>query len=298
MRFGVILPNFSTLGTRDRMVEIAQEAEALGFDSLWTTDHVLMARGQEEPYGHILEAVTTLAYLASLTQQIHLGTSVLVFPQREPVLVAKQTATLDYLCGGRLILGLGAGWNEPEFGFLGATFADRGRRFDEYIQVLRTLWTVAEPCLDGVYVRFSDVLFSPRPVQPQGPPIWIGGTGPTALRRTARWGDGWHVTALTPNRIAAGLQAIHALAGDQRVEGSLRIRTAVGRTLPPQHSVVDGKPHATLSGSAENIISQLEDYQRAGVAHVICHFGDVDGAHFLDDMRRFAAEARPAFATT
>src|ERR671934_2440641 len=105
MQFGVSLPNFSRLGSRDDVVEIARQAEALGYDSIWTTDHVMMRKGQEEPYGHVLEALTTLTYVAALTQRVRLGVSVIVFPQRNPVLVAKQTATLDFLSGGRLGLG-------------------------------------------------------------------------------------------------------------------------------------------------------------------------------------------------
>src|SRR5919204_4659088 len=128
MRFGVILPNFSRLGTRDAVVELAREAEALGYHSIWTTDHVMMTRGQDEPYGSILEAMVTLTYVGALTERVRLGTSVIIVPQRQPVLLAKQAATLEVLTGGRLILGVGAGWNAPEFGFLGlrADFASRG----------------------------------------------------------------------------------------------------------------------------------------------------------------------------
>jgi len=130
MQFGVSLPNFSRLGTRDVVVDLAQQAEALGYDSIWTTDHVMMAKGQDQPYGHVLEALTTLTYLAPLAQRVRLGISVLVLPQRSPVVVAKEIATLDVLSGGRLILGLGAGWNEREFQLLGTTFHDRGRRLN------------------------------------------------------------------------------------------------------------------------------------------------------------------------
>src|SRR5215210_466276 len=180
MQFGVALPNFSRLGTREAQVELAREAEALGYDSIWPTDPVMMAKGQEEPYGLILEALVTLAYLAPLTERVKLGASVIVLTQREPVLVAKQAATIDYLSGGRLILGVGAGWNEREFGYLGASFHDRGRRLEEYIRALRELWTSPDPRLEGQYVRFSDVLFAPRPAQPNGPPIWIGGASAAA----------------------------------------------------------------------------------------------------------------------
>ena len=165
MQIGVCLPNFSRLGTREATIEIARQAEALGYDSLWTTDHVMMTKGQEEPYGHILEALTTLTFVAALTERIRLGVSVLVFPPRNAVLVAKETATLDVLSGGRLTLGLGAGWNEREFQYLGAGFADRGKRFDEYIKALKELWTAEQPSFQGQWVQFKDVLFSPKPVR-------------------------------------------------------------------------------------------------------------------------------------
>src|SRR5436190_7599364 len=116
MQFGVALPHFSRLASREAIVQTAREAERLGYGSIWTTDHVLMAADQPEPYGTILEAIVTLTYVAAVTERIRLGTSVIVLPQREPVLVAKQAATLDVLSNGRLIIGFGAGWNEREFG--------------------------------------------------------------------------------------------------------------------------------------------------------------------------------------
>ena len=145
MQFGVALPHFSRMASRKAVLTTAREAEALGFDSVWTTDHVLMAADQPEPYGTILEAFITLTYVAAVTERVRLGTSVIVLPQREPVLVAKQAATLDVLSNGRVILGVGVGWNEREFGFLGASFNDRGRRLDEYIQALRVLWSAPDP---------------------------------------------------------------------------------------------------------------------------------------------------------
>src|SRR5262249_60744263 len=114
--------------------------------------------------------------VAALTERVRLGTSVIVLPQREPVLVAKQAAALDVLSGGRLILGIGAGWNEREFGFLGASFEDRGHRMDEYIGVLRTLWADPSPRIDGQYGHAADGQFAPRPVTPGGPPSRITGS--------------------------------------------------------------------------------------------------------------------------
>lgn len=295
MQFGVILPNFSRLGTREAQVEVAQQAEALGYDSIWTTDHVMMQKGFEEPYGHILEALVTLTYVAPLTERVKLGTSVIVLPQREPVLVAKQVATLDYLSGGRVILGVGAGWNEREFGFLGASFHDRGKRLDEYIRAMRELWTAPEPRFEGQYVTFSDVLFSPRPVQPNGPPIWIGGGSQAALRRSAQLADGWHAVGASAETFAAGMRRIRELANGRQVDGSLRLRTAVGRSLPEQRGA-NGQVQANLSGSPKEIADTISVYRDAGVSHLMLHFGDNDRDSFLQDMRRFASEVRPVFA--
>lgn len=292
MKFGLSLPNFGRLGTREAVVEIAQEAEALGFDSVWTTDHVIMRQGQEEPYGHILEALTTLTYVAALTSRVRLGVSVLVFPQRSPVVVAKETATLDYLSGGRLILGVGAGWNEAEFGFIGADFKTRGRRLDEYIGVLRELWTSPEPRFDGQFVHFSNALFSPRSVQPSGPPIWIGGGSPAALRRAARLADGWHAVGATPEVFTDGMRQIAELADGRPVEGSVRLRMALDRELP-QARGADGRPQATLSGSKDAVVARIGEYQRAGADHLVIQPMLDDLGAYLEELRRFAAEVRP-----
>jgi probable F420-dependent oxidoreductase len=295
MQFGVSLPNFSRLGTRDIVVDLAQQAEALGYDSIWTTDHVMMAKGQDEPYGHVLEAMTTLTYLAPLTQRVRLGISVLVLPQRSPVVVAKEIATLDVLSGGRLILGLGAGWNEREFQFLGASFHDRGRRLNEYINMFRELWTSPDPHFEGQFVQFSDVLFSPRPVQPNGPPIWIGGGSRAALRRAATLADGWQSTGTGPERYAESMRQIREMANGRDVVGSLRISSAVGRTLPEARGA-SGQVMATLCGSREQVIDRIREYAAGGMSYLVTQFGTASREVFLEDMRRFAHEVRPAFA--
>ena len=293
MQLGIALPNFSRLGTREAVVDIARRAEALGYDSVWTTDHVMMTKGQEEPYGHILEAFTTLAYLAPLTERVKLGTSVIVFPQRNPVLVAKEAATLDFLSDGRLILGVGAGWNEREFRYLGAEFANRGKRLDEYLRALRELWTAPAPRFEGEFVSFSDVLFSPRPVQPGGPPIVIGGASRATFRRAAQLGDGWHAVGVSPRAFADGMHQIGERAGGRPVEGQLRIRTALGRVLPETPNAA-GLLQSTLSGSVHQVVARIAEYREAGVSHLVAFFPDEDRETFLDQMRRFAEEVRPA----
>jgi probable F420-dependent oxidoreductase len=289
MHFGVALPHFSRLASREAVVTLAREAEALGYESLWTTDHVLMAADQPEPYGTILEAAITLGYVAALTERIRLGTSVIVLPQREPVLVAKQAATLDVLSNGRMILGVGAGWNEREFGYLGASFHDRGRRLDEYIQALRTLWSEPDPRFDGKFVHLADVSFQPRPVQAGGPPIWLGGGSRAALRRAATLCDGWHAVGVTVEEFAAGMETIRALAGERTVVGSVRLRAAVGRTLANQRSARGGV-QTQLSGSREEVVERIQAYAAAGATELVLHFGADDLEANLADMRHFAEE--------
>ena len=293
MKIGVILPNFSTPAEPAGLEEIARAADELGYDSIWTTDHVMMPKGYEEPYGHIYEALLTLAYLAPLARRVELGTSVIVLPPRNPVLIAKETATLDALSGGRFIFGVGAGWMEQEFRWLNSEFGNRGQRFDEYLRAIRELWTADDPRFEGEHVRFSDSLFSPRPVRPGGPPIWLGGGSRAALRRTAQLADAWHPVGMGLEQFAAGMDAIRAQADGRRVIGTLRTRVAPGRTLP-EMKTANGQVMAVLDGSAEQITRRLETFRSAGLEHLVAHFGDNTRESILADMRRFAEEVRPA----
>ena len=146
MRFGIALPNFRSLGTPPALVEIAQQAEVLGYHSIWATDIVVQTRSAaDERFAYSLEALTLTAHLAAVTTRVQWSISVLVLPQRSPVLVAKEVATLDCLSGGRLVLGVGAGYHEMQFRWLGADFRRRGQRLDEYILAMRELWTAQDP---------------------------------------------------------------------------------------------------------------------------------------------------------
>jgi probable F420-dependent oxidoreductase len=292
MQVGVILPNFSDAGTRANLEAVARAADEFGYDSIWTTDHVLMSRGQEEPYGRILEALITLAYLAPIARRVKLGVSVLVFPMRNPVLIAKEVASLDVLSEGRVILGVGAGWNESEFDALSAEFGNRGRRLNEALGVLKTLWTDNDPRFEGEFTRFGDVLFGPKPVQPGGPPIWIGGPSQAALRRAATLADGWHPVAATLEDYASGMETIQSMAGGRSITGSLRIRVVQGREVPNDVSRT-GSVRAVLSGSSDRIVSQLLAYQEAGLDHLVADFSDNTLDSILDGMRRFAQDVRP-----
>ncbi|NJN94626.1 MAG: LLM class flavin-dependent oxidoreductase [Anaerolineales bacterium] len=164
MKFGLCLPNFpfGVKPSRETIVGIAQAAERLNYDSAWVSDHVLVPKDKPR-YGHIYEVLTTMAYLAGMTERLILGTSVLVLPQRDAILAAKQIATLDDLSGGRVIIAVGVGWIEGEYNNLGADFHRRGKHLNEAMQVMKSLWQDDDPQFSGEFYNFKDVLFSPKP---------------------------------------------------------------------------------------------------------------------------------------
>ena len=201
MQVGIHLPQMGHSATPERIREFAQAAEAGGFDILWAVDHVILHRDgshlprafvAEEP---LLEPLGLLYYVAGQTSQIQLGTSVLVVPMREPVLHAKLMATLDYLSGGRFILGAGLGWWKEEFEALSVPFKARGKRMDECLALMRALWTEDYVTFNGEFYQLDGWACNPKPVRPI--PIWLGGESPQQMRRVGQVGDGW-ITRGTP----------------------------------------------------------------------------------------------------
>jgi probable F420-dependent oxidoreductase len=169
----------------------ARLAEEAGFESLWAGDHIAAPAdlGGKVPR---LEAVVAATYLAVVTSRVRIGLGVIVLPQRQPVLLAKQLTSLDILSGGRLIVGIGAGYVEPELAAMGVPMAERGLRTDEYLAVMRTLWTQPEPSFEGRFVGFDGVYQQPPPHQLPHPPIVVGGHSPAAFRRAVQHGNGWY----------------------------------------------------------------------------------------------------------
>jgi probable F420-dependent oxidoreductase len=192
MKLGVCIPNYGETSDPDDIKRVAVEAERRGFDSVWCTDHLLMPRNSGTPYERIFESVTTLSYVAGVTSKVRLGISSLITAMRNPVLVAKQLATIDNLSGGRIMLATSAGWNQTEFSNLGSNFHNRGKRLDESIRMIRALWN-GETSFESKILnhRFHDVVFEPRPVQ-KHIPIWIAGNSMAAMKRAVKLGDGWH----------------------------------------------------------------------------------------------------------
>ena len=219
------------------MVRVARAAEGAGLDSVWTGEHVVLPDPQAppspaSPRTPFLDPSVALSHLAAHTERIRLATGIVILPQRNPVELAKELASVDVLSGGRLIFGLGAGYLEPEFRALGAPFADRGAVTDEAIDVLRELWTAERPRHRGRFHRFEGIDAHPRPVQRPHPPIVVGGMSRAAARRAARRGNGWYGFLTDPQATARCLGWIAAAidAGERPADlGPLEISV----TPPP-----------------------------------------------------------------
>ena len=294
MKFGVCLPNYGPATSANAISQVAQEAEAAGYDSIWATDHILVPEKHGETYGDVVEALITLGYLAGITKNILLATSILVLPQRDPVLVAKQIAAIDQFSGGRTILGVGVGWIEEEFRFLRTDFSRRGQIIEEWIQVLRTLWTEDRPAFQGDWIDFEDAVFEPKPVQSPGPPIYIGGDSDAAIRRAAKLGDGWHPGSLAPTSLAAGVAKLQEQASGRSIAVSLRGIVALGEAGGTTLSNT-GTTHIRLGGPASAVIDILTAYSEAGLEHFVCYFDHQRADQLLAQLEQFASHVMPAF---
>jgi probable F420-dependent oxidoreductase len=196
MKFGLHSVNLHTCGYPDAAARIGRAAEAAGFESLWVADHVVLpdppvAGRPMAPDQRLLDPIVALTFLAAHTRRIRLATGVIILPQRQALVLAKQLASLDVLSNGRLIFGLGVGWCEPEMRSVGAPFAERGRVADDYLAAMRAVWTQAKPSYKGPYVAFDGVQAMPRPVQTPVP-IVVGGRTAPAYRRAVTQGHGWY----------------------------------------------------------------------------------------------------------
>ncbi len=218
---------------------VARAAEAAGYESLWTGEHVVLPEPRVPPSPAppdfpMLHPSSILAFLAGVTERVRLGTGIVILPQRNPLVLAKELASVDVLSGGRLLFGLGAGYLKPEFDALGVSFERRGARTDEYIEVIRALWTQPSPSFRGEFASFSGVQAWPRPVQKPHPPIIVGGHSPGALRRAVRAGNGWYGFALdldNTRRCIEGLRAAEREVERPPELGPLEISVTPGMPL-------------------------------------------------------------------
>ena len=207
MKLGLFGINFGLCAAPAVAVRAARAAEAAGFDSVWTGEHVVLPDPQvppspSPPQTPFLDPAVALAFVAAHTERLRLATGIVILPQRNPVLLAKEMASLDVVSGGRLVLGLGVGYLAPEFAALGADFPRRGERMDEHLDALLALWTMEKPAFSGATVRFAGIDAQPRPVQKPHPPLVIGAHSPPAWRRTVARANGWYGFAMDPDTVA------------------------------------------------------------------------------------------------
>lgn len=288
MQFGIVLPSYLPQATVDGMRRTALLAEELGFDAVWSTDHVMTAADTPAPYQSIYEGLHVLTWLAGLTSRVKLGVSVLIMTQRHPVLIAKEVATMDAVSNGRIILGLGVGWAQVEFDYLNADFHHRGAILNEGIRVLRSLWTDPSQPFHGRFFHFENQSFAPPPVQPGGPPIWIGGHSQAAIKRAATLADGWHATGTRVEDFRAGAQEVRRLADGRPVV--ISIRSTVSSQGGGLRTGPRGQQIYVLGGSPNAMRDDVFRYQEAGCEYMALNFWEGDLEASLDSMRRFAGE--------
>ena len=240
MLLGLVHINMGSMTRPDDLVAAAREAEAAGFDSVWAGEHIVLPDPQVppspmSPQDPALDSLLALTWAAAHTTTIRLATGIVILPQRNPLVLAKQVATLDVLSGGRVTLGLGVGYLEPEFRALGANFAERGAVTDEYIEAMQALWYDEHPEYRGRFVDFAGIDAHPRPVQ-QPIPLVVAGHSPPAYRRAIARAHGWYGYGLTPDDVAESLDGLRAAADrvDRPAElGDLEISvTPRGRVTP------------------------------------------------------------------
>ncbi|OLT15778.1 LLM class F420-dependent oxidoreductase [Pseudonocardia sp. CNS-139] len=270
MQLGVQGLNAKAAAAPDVTVKLARLAEDLGYGSWWALDHLVLPSGPDAPpYAGmpVVEPLVHLAHVAAVTSRIELGTAVVILPQRNPVVLAKQAASVDVLSGGRLLLGVGSGWLEAEMSAVGVPMAERGARSDEYLDAMTALWTADAPAFAGRFVAFADVDARPRPVRPGGPPVHVGGRSPGAYRRAVRRAHGFYGTG-TVAEMAADLAGLRRAADE--VERPARLGPLEITAMPT--TAVD---RATA-----------DRYAELGVDRLVVHALPLDDP---DDVARFLA---------
>lgn len=298
MEFGICIPHYGKSIDVAKILETVRRAEEAGFESIWVTDHILVPQTQEIIYrDHMLEPLALLSHVAAITSRVKIGTSVVILPYRNPIVVAKMLATTDHLSGGRLIFGAAVGWMEPEFAALGAPFAERGALSDEGLRLIKALWMNEKVSFEGRYFGFQDMQASPRPVQQPHPPIWVGGNSPRARRRVAELGDGWHASSMPFEALRAGI-------ADVRAKWARRGRHGEPTLSMRMPCFIEGVSHEVLqyparpgrdplSGSPTAVIERLGAYQELGLQHLVLEMSTQSHAATVATLEYFATHIRP-----
>jgi probable F420-dependent oxidoreductase len=291
MRYGLCLPNFTTLASTEAIDAAADAADRLGFESVWTTDHVLVDRGNDAAdYRTTFDAIETLAWVGAKHPGLGLGTSVLVVPQRNAVILAKELATLDALSSGRLTVGVGVGWNEKEFGNIGVAdqFHVRGAYLDETIALWRHLWSGSSEPFEGRFFHLDDFIFGPLPSQRSSVPIWIGARTEPALARVGRLADGYHSSAASPEAYARRIPTIREAAhAAGRPMPGLTARVRVSFDEPAEFA--DARPYS-IRGNPDEMRAEIQKWEDLDVELLALVFAAETPEAQVAAMERFTRE--------
>ena len=312
MKFGIMLPHYRQVASPEGIYRVAQEAESMGFHSVWVSEHTAVPYEDEVRFGKgYYDPFTVLGYAAAITSRVMMGTSIVILPFRNPLHVAQVAATLDQLSSGRLILGVGVGSTEAEFRAMGVSWAERGTITDESIQVLKHVWTVDRPDFHGRHFQFSGVNAFPPPAQQPHPPIWVGGGSSRSIRRAAEYGDAWHPSRASFEHLEQGIPRLRRLAqragrDPDGIQIAVRhpmktMERSPGRMQATTPSV--GAPDLwPLVNTIEGVAEGVARFQELGVSHLVMdtfysipelHQETVDSV--LSTMERFAHHVLPQF---
>lgn len=269
---GVTLPFSNALSTYESLLRMARTVDDAGFDSVWMADHLTgpSPNGTEAWF----DVITLLANLCAHVPRLVVGTDVVVVAHRHPVVTAKMLTTLDHVSGGKLIVGAGVGYIEKEFSDLGVPFDARGRYTDECLQVWKAMWGPGRASFSGEFFQLEDVVSEPKPVQPGGPPVWVGSAAPPVLRRAVRFADGWHPISLSIDQYASGSRTLGSLAEEEGRSAPLTLSySGMYGMVEPDARTAEGR--FPLTGNPDQVLGDIEQLRSLGVTNFVFRPGGI-----------------------
>jgi len=303
MKFGIVIPLHRDMDALVNL-ELAKNAELLGFDSIWISDHVVLPTIYQGRFSEVLyDPFVLLSSIAANTKKISLGTSVIIVPYRNPIVVAKMISTIDVLSEGRIVLGVGPGWMEEEFNILGIAFNERGQRTDEYINIFKEVWEKDEPQFEGEFYSFSKIKFYPKPIQKPHPPIWIGGISKKAIARAVELGNGWHPVWLSPDQTEKKMRYLKSIAKEKERNlddfvFSIRNRLRILKTAElkkPEFTESRGEYTFSFHGTTEEIIHKIKQFESIGVSHIMFDLDVENDDEMFKTIEQLADDIMPVF---
>jgi len=278
MKLGINIPNLSPVAGPEGIAKVAQKAEELGYDSIWTTERLLFPVNPRTGYGGMegvplpegyryqLDPLDTLSYAAAVTRRVKLGTSILVFPLYNPILLARRITTLDVLSGGRAVIGLGMGWAPEEFEAAGVSMKGRGARADEALRVMKTIWANDPAEFTGEYYQVAKSVILPKPVQKPHPPLYMAAYAPSAMKRVATYADGWLPVGIPVEGMKQMFEGIKAMAREAgRNPDDLKLIVRANTAVLPE---AQGEGRFIFVGSRDEVKADIQAVKEMGADEI------------------------------